>query len=172
MNVKAMTKQMTLAAMVTAAASGCAFPGYQSHVMSEPPPPVPEPTVERPEYAEVVIDDQGGELPVPRRVDRGDPVAVIRFARSLSVAGRNREAGLIYLDAGERFVSIDGTFENDCRKAAVREFWADGDFTKAEAILQELEREQDIYARAAEEESLRELRKLFQARELVTRNKE
>ena len=138
--------------------SGCATAPEKVAVQS-----ATEPVVVKPEY--VVVDFDSVEVPeeVKRVEDRNSPEEVISFARSLSNKGRNREAALIYLDAAKRFRSRSGRFENDCKKAAVREEWLDGDFESAKKLLKQMEAEQDIYTAASEADSLRKLRHLLEA---------
>lgn len=138
---------MGAAAVIAAIATGC-----QS---AKPEPP------QKPQMTE--IEFPTGEKPGPifRIKDRNDPKEVIAFARSLSAAGRYEDSANIYLDASRRFKSVTGNFEHDCKKAAVREFWLAGEFDKAHKLLDQLEKEQDIYSRAEESKSLRRLRQLL-----------
>lgn len=101
-----------------------------------------------------------GDIRLPNRRDPGE---VVNLARNLSETGRHREAAAIYLDAAGRFRSVDGRFEEDCRKSAVREYWLGGEAAKARALLDDIETSQDIYARAAEDGSIRRLRALLSA---------
>ena len=105
-----------------------------------------------------LTDCTGCELRVP---DRRDPKAVVAFARTLSANGRFDEAAGVYLDAAKRFRSADERFEADCRKAAVREYWLGGHPDKARELLDDIEANQDLYSRAAEQDSLRKLRELL-----------
>ena len=138
--------------------SGCATTSRQVAVQKHI-----EPVVVEPEY--VVVDFDSVEVPKEVKMieDRNSPEQVIAFAKSLSNAGRNKEAATIYLDAAKRFKSQSGRFENDCRKAAVREHWLDGDFESAKKLLAQMESEQDIYTAASEADSLRKLRRLLEA---------
>lgn len=106
----------------------------------------------------ISLADQPGEIRVP---DRGSPEEVVSFAQNLSSAGRCAEAAEVYLDAAKRFESMDGRFESDCRQAAVREYWLAGDSVAAAELLDSIEAEQDLYSRAAEAESIRNLRNLL-----------
>ena len=99
--------------------------------------------------------------PVTQVTNRNDPVQVIQFARTLSAEGRNLDAARIYIDAAKRFESVDNKFEQDCLKEAVREYWMAGEYGKAQKLFNRLDNDQDIYRRAAEEESLARLRKLL-----------
>ncbi len=109
----------------------------------------------------VRINVPRAHTPVQYVENRNDPVEVVQFARTLSAAGRHREAAGIYLDAAARFQSVGGKFELDCRKEAVREYWLAGDLEHARQLLADLEAEQDIYRRAEEEKSLKRLRALL-----------
>ena len=93
--------------------------------------------------------------------NKNNPNEVIDFARSLSKAGRYKEAAHIYLDAAERFKSKNGSFGIDCRMAAVKEFWFAGDLKSARDELTALERDQDIYSYSGEADAIRKLRKLL-----------
>jgi hypothetical protein len=93
--------------------------------------------------------------------DKDDPLQVIRFARTLSAEGRNLDAARIYEDAANRFRSVDNKFEMDCQKEAVREYWIAGKHSKARKLFDELDADQDIYRRAAEDESLVRLRAML-----------
>ena len=136
--------------------SGCATASKQVAVQSRT-----EPVAVQPEYVEVDFDSVEVPTEVKMIEDRNSPEQVIAFAKSLSNAGRNKEAAVIYLDAAKRFKSQSGRFANDCRKAAVREEWLDGDFESAKKLLTQMESEQDIYTAASEAESLRKLRRLL-----------
>ena len=109
----------------------------------------------------VVIDPVGNPGPVGPIRDRNDAAEVVAFARQLSNAGRHAEAAEVYVDAAERFDSVGNRLEKDCRKAAVREYWLSGDLDAAHSLLATMESEQDLYARAAERDSLRRLRQLL-----------
>jgi len=93
--------------------------------------------------------------------DKDDPLQVIGFARTLSAEGRNLDAARIYEDAANRFQSVDNKFEMDCKKEAVREYWIAGKYAKARKLYDELDADQDIYRRAAEEDSLVRLRAML-----------
>ncbi len=138
-----------------------------------PPPQEPEVFSEPPAPKMQNVEFKEDEKPVPlfRISDRNNPQEVIKFARSLTAAGRYKEAGTIYLDAAKRFKSASGNFEIDCRMAAVREFWLAGEFTKAHELLDELEKEQDIYNRAGESEDIRRLRILLRESEILKQAK-
>lgn len=112
------------------------------------------------EAAAIVIEDN--MPPVHYVNNRNDPIEVIQFARTLSSEGRNLDAARIYLDASKRFESVDGKFELDCRKEAVREFWMAGEHRQARRLFDELDNDQDIYRRASEEDKLQRLRLLFE----------
>jgi len=137
--------------------SGCGTTSTMQSEVSYEPVPIKL----KAEFVEVDFDN----VEVPEKVkmikDRNLPEQVISFAKSLSAAGRNKEAAAIYLDAAKRFKSKSGRFENDCRKAAVREQWMDGDFDSAKQLLAQIESEQDLYTAASEADSLRKLRKLL-----------
>lgn len=124
--------------------------------------PVLTPVKVVPEYVKVDFDSSDTPSEVKMIEDKNSPIQVITFAKSLSDGGRNKEAAEIYLDAARRFKSQSGRFENDCRKAAVREYWMDGDFSSAKKLLTQMESEQDIYTAASEAGSLRKLRKLLE----------
>ena len=138
---------MGAAAVMTFIVTGC-----QS---SKPEPP------QKPQITEVEFPTDEKPGPIFRIKDRNNPREVIAFARSLSAAGRYEDSAKIYLDASRRFKSVTGNFEHDCKKAAVREFWLAGEFDKAHQLLDQLEKEQDIYSRAEESKSLRRLRQLL-----------
>jgi hypothetical protein len=161
--MKKRTKEGKSGAMMMVAAifaviglSGCATQRMPAKIVTEV-----KPVEIKPEY--VVVDFDSIEVSDQVRMinNRNSPSQVITFAKSLSAAGRNKEAASIYLDAAKRFNSQDGRFENDCRKAAVREQWMDGDFESARQLLSQIESEQDIYTAASEADSLRKLRKLL-----------
>ncbi len=134
-----------------------------------PPPQEPEAFSEPPAPQMQQVEFKANEKPVPlfRISDRNNPQEVIKFARSLTAAGRYKEAGAIYLDAAKRFKSASGNFEIDCQMAAVREFWLAGEFKKAHELLDKLEKEQDIYNRAGESEDIRRLRILLNESEAL-----
>jgi hypothetical protein len=133
--------------------------------------PEPEPVVIAPQVntdnlaAKVIIPPEGSPGPVKPVINKNDPIEVVAFARNLSYAGRNKESALIYLDAAKRFQSVNRRFENDCRKAAVREYWLAGMFGDSANLLDALEKEQDIYGYASESDNLRRLRALLNAGE-------
>ncbi|RMD84311.1 MAG: hypothetical protein D6820_01230 [Lentisphaerae bacterium] len=112
-----------------------------------------------PQPVAILIEDQYD--PVTSVKNRQDPVEIIYFARTLAAEGRNLDAARIYLDAANRFRSVDGKFENDCRKEAVRQYWLAGQKQKAWDLFNQLNNEQDIYRRAEEEKNLRMLRELL-----------
>ena len=114
-------------------------------------------------------DEEAG--PIFRIRNRNDVREVIALARSLSKAGRYKEAAAIYLDAGERFKSGSGNFKIDCKMAAVREYWLAGKLKKASRLLDELEEEQDIYNLASEADDIRKLRKLLRESETMKNQK-
>ena len=120
------------------------------------------PRMSKVEFAE---DEKPG--PLKRIENRNDPYEVVSLARSLSAAGRYKDAAEIYLDANDRFYSASGNFEQDCKMAAVREYWLAGELKKAHALLDELEKQQDIYARAAESDDIRKLRRLLRESEAI-----
>ncbi len=122
------------------------------------------------EAVPVVIEDN--TPPVRYVKNRNDPVEVIQFARTLSASGKNLDSARIYLDAAKRFESVDGKFELDCRKEAVREFWYAGEYVKARELFNELDAEQDIYRRAAEEEDLNRLRMLLETSKVARKRSE
>ena len=113
------------------------------------------------EHDAVQVSIPSAHQPTEYVNNRDDPVQVVQFARTLSRRGRNAEAAEIYLDAANRFQSVGGRFELDCRKAAVREFWLAGENVQARALLDELEQEEDIYRRAAEQAELQKLREMI-----------
>ena len=115
----------------------------------------------KPEFVEVDFDAIKSTNGVKMIKDKNSPIQVITFAKSLSAVGRNKEAATIYLDAAKRFKSQSGRFENDCKKAAVRENWMDGDFESAKQLLTKIESDQDIYTAASEANSLRQLKALL-----------
>ena len=115
----------------------------------------------------MVIPEPAPPGTIKKHINRGDPVEVIIFARNLSAAGRNLESAAIYLDAAKRFQSVEKRFENDCRKAAVREYWFAGEYGSAHKLLDEIEKNQDVYSRARESENLRRLRSLLRKSEAV-----
>lgn len=106
-----------------------------------------------------------GAVPIFRIKNRNDAKEVISLARSLSNAGRYKESASIYLDAAKRFKSSTGNFAIDCKMAAVREFWLAGNLVKASQLLDELEKEQDIYNRASETDDIRRLRNMLRESE-------
>lgn len=104
-------------------------------------------------------------VPIFRIKNRNDSQEVIKLARSLSSAGRYKESASIYLDAAKRFKSGTGNFSIDCKMAAVREYWLAGNLVKASNLLDELEKEQDIYNRASETDDIRRLRTMLRESE-------
>lgn len=115
----------------------------------------------------VVISKPGKPGPVQKVQNMNDPEEIISLARNLSAAGRHREAASIYLDASERFHSVGREFENDCKKAAIREYCLDGNFQAANDMLDELEKEQDIYGAAYETEDFKKLRAMINKTEQI-----
>ena len=130
-----------------------------------PPPEAPQAMLP------VEFRQAGKAGPIFRIQNRDNVVEVIEFARSLSAAGRYKEASEVFLDAADRFESASGNFEIDCKMAAVRELWLAGEFSKAHDLLDVLEREQDLYNRAGESEQIRRLRKLLKQSEALRRKK-
>ncbi len=118
----------------------------------------------KPGMQETTFSSQGA-VPIFRIKNRNDAKEVISLARSLSNAGRYKESASIYLDAAKRFKSNTGNFAIDCKMAAVREFWLAGNLLKASQLLDELEREQDIYNRASETDDIRRLRNMLRESE-------
>ena len=114
---------------------------------------------------ETAFSARQGAVPIFRIKNRNDAKEVIALARSLSSAGRYKESASIYLDAAERFKSSTGNFRIDCKMAAVREFWLAGNLLKASRLLDELEKEQDIYNRASETDDIRRLRTMLRESE-------
>ncbi|MDD5729036.1 MAG: hypothetical protein PHV59_10785 [Victivallales bacterium] len=133
--------------------SGCCW--FDS---KQPPPP---------QMHETAFNAREEAGPIFRIRDRNDVREVIALARSLSRAGRYKEAADIYLDAGGRFKSGSGNFAIDCKMAAVREYWLAGDLQQASRLLDELEAEQDIYNLASESDDIRKLRKLLRESEAI-----
>ena len=115
-----------------------------------------------PQYMTVQFPTDEPVKPLARVENRNNPNEVINFARSLSKAGRHEESAKIYLDAAKRFHSNNGTFELDCRMAAVKEYWYAGDLAKARKELKVLEGYQDIYSYSSETNAVRKLRKLLE----------
>ena len=113
----------------------------------------------------LVISDTFKPAPLEHVKNLNDPQEVITFARNLSNIGRFQDSAEIYLDAAKRFVSIGRRFEFDCKKAAVREYWLDGDFSAAQKLLDTLDKDRDIYSKATEAEGLRSLRELLKKSE-------
>jgi hypothetical protein len=120
---------------------------------------------ETPKMQETAFAPNQGAVPIFRIKNRNDAREVIALARSLSSAGRYKESASIYLDAARRFKSSTGNFSIDCKMAAVREFWLAGNLTKAGQLLDELEKEQDIYNRASETDDIRRLRTMLRESE-------
>jgi hypothetical protein len=119
----------------------------------------------KPQMHETAFAPQLGKIPIFRIKNRNDAKEVIALARSLSSAGRYKESASIYLDAAERFKSSTGNFKIDCKMAAVREYWLAGNLVKARKLLDELEKEQDIYNRASEADDIRRLRTMLRESE-------
>lgn len=115
----------------------------------------------KPQMQETAFAPNQGAVPIFRIKNRNDAKEVIALARSLSSAGRYKESASIYLDAAKRFKSSTGNFSIDCKMAAVREFWLAGNLSKASQLLDELEKEQDIYNRASESDDIRRLRTML-----------
>ncbi len=118
----------------------------------------------------VVIPEPGPAGPVEKVDNLKNPKAVIKLARNLSAAGRHQEAAGIYLDAAGRFDSVGKQFENDCKKAAVREYCIDGDFDQAKSLLSQLQRQQGVYAKAYESEDFTNLRDMIYKFEQLKEN--
>ena len=95
------------------------------------------------------------------RPDKNNAVEVTTFARSLAAKGRHHESAQVYNDAATRFESIGGVFEEDCLKEAARQYWLAGEKEEAQRVLVELEDRQDVYARGAESEAFKSLKKLI-----------
>ena len=119
----------------------------------------------KPQMQETTFSARHGDVPIFRIKNRNDAQEVITLARSLSSAGRYKESASIYLDAAERFKSSTGNFKIDCKMAAVREYWLAGNLAKAGQLLDELEKEQDIYNRASETDDIRRLRTMLRESE-------
>ena len=120
---------------------------------------------EKPQMQETAFAPNQGAVPIFRIKNRNDAKEVIALARSLSNAGRYKESAGIYLDAAKRFKSSTGNFSIDCKMAAVREYWLAGNLVKAGKLLDELEKEQDIYNRASETDDIRRLRTMLRESE-------
>ncbi len=116
---------------------------------------------EKPQMQTTAFSANRENIPIFRIKNRNDAKEVITLARSLSSAGRYKESASIYLDAAKRFKSSTGNFSIDCKMAAVREYWLAGNLVKAGALLDQLEKEQDIYNRASETEDIRRLRTML-----------
>jgi hypothetical protein len=102
--------------------------------------------------------------------NKNNPVQVIMFAKSLSTAGRYNDSAGIFLDAADRFNSKSGRFEFDCKTAAVRELWLDGNLKGAAKQLNELEMHDDIYLKASEVKSIRKLRRVLKESHVIKTN--
>ena len=122
---------------------------------------------EKPAMQETAFAPNQGAVPIFRIKNRNDAREVIALARSLSSAGRYKESAEIYLDAARRFKSRSGNFSIDCKMAAVREYWLAGNLVKASALLDELEKEQDIYNRVSETDDIRRLRTMLRESEAL-----
>jgi len=120
---------------------------------------------DKPQMQETAFAPNQEAVPIFRIKNRNDAKEVIALARSLSSAGRYKESAVIYLDAGKRFKSSTGNFKIDCKMAAVREYWLAGNLVKASSLLDELEKEQDIYNRASEADDIRRLRTMLRESE-------
>jgi len=120
---------------------------------------------DKPQMQETAFPSNQEAVPIFRIKNRNDAKEVIALARSLSSAGRYKESASIYLDAAERFKSSTGNFKIDCKMAAVREYWLAGNLVKASKLLDELEKEQDIYNRASEADDIRRLRTMLRESE-------
>ena len=138
--------------------SGLTLTGCSWFGPDEPPKPQMQQTA-------FSVKQQAG--PIFRIQNRNNPEEVIMFARSLSKAGRYKESAGIYLDAARRFKSSSGNFELDCKMAAVREYWLAGNLLKANELLDQLEKEQDIYNRASESDEIRRLRNMLRESEEI-----
>ena len=121
----------------------------------------------KPQYVCYDLSVTNNAVPNYKVNDKNNPVEVIMFAKSLSVAGKYKDSASIYLDAAERFTSKSGHFEFDCRMAAVRELWLSGNLKGAAKQLTELENYQDIYLKASEEKSISELRRLLKESNVI-----
>lgn len=115
----------------------------------------------------VTIEAPGTPGEIRKVENMKNPAEIIELARNLSGAGRHAESAAIYMDAAERFSSVGREFETDCKKAAVREYCLAGDFEQARDILDEVEKEQDIYGMAYESEDFKKLRAMLARTEQI-----
>jgi hypothetical protein len=125
---------------------------------------------QQPKYVSYDFPKTGEVGPDYKINNKNNPVQVIMFAKSLSRAGRYNDSSGIFLDAADRFNSKSGRFEFDCKTAAVRELWLDGNLKGAAKQLNELEMHDDIYLKASEVKSIRKLRRLLKESNVIKAN--
>ena len=148
-----MNRNLLKSAMLTAAATVCLLAtGCATTRKGHPPVSQAVP---------VKISTPSRGLPLIGLNDRNDPNEVVRFALSLSDAGRHGEAAQVLLDAAGRFVSDGARLEQDLVKAAIREHWLAGDLDAVRSDFQILNKHQrDIYDASNEDDTIRGIRSI------------
>lgn len=93
--------------------------------------------------------------------DRNNLQDVISFAIRLGDLGKHKEAAEVYIDASERFDSMDGRLRQDLLKAAIYEAWLSGEPATCRQYFGRLSRYQkDVYDRLEVNETLWEIHRI------------